>query len=291
MGFFGNLFSGISRAASAVASVASKAVKKTVEIASAAVDRFIDVTMEAAEWVVDKLSGSNYDSNSIESRKGVEQALASFRSEISEQAKEAEEKSIYSAMSRFDEFADTLEEPFPELVDLVRMRQAETEKMLTHTIINYVQEHISENDSHFQKLLEMEAGEEKKRKMSKRMQSIIDDAQDYFGRQLKRQIQLLNDELNVRLKQKIDAQEALLRDTEEKYRLLAKQQSLEALDIQRIEDECVPVAEAASCIQLILEREDNDERMVSNRSGRPKSGRKSHGTNRGLAKGKQRTYR
>lgn len=291
MGFFGNLFRGISKAASAVANVASKAVEKTVEIASAAVDKFIDVTLDAAEWVVDKLSDTNYDSNSIESRKGVEQALASFRSEISEHAKKAEETSIYSAMSRFDEFAGTLEESFPELVDLVRTRQAETEKILTHTIINYVQEHISENDLDFQKLLEMEAGEEKKRKMSERMQSIIDDAQNYFGRQLKQQIQLFNDELNVRLNQKINAQEELLKDTEERYKLLAKQQSLEALDIQKIEEECVPMAEAASCIQLILEQEDNNERMVSNRSGRPKSSGKSHGTNRELAKGKQRAYR
>lgn len=290
MGFFGKLFSGISRAASAVASVASKAVEKTVEIASAAVDKFIDVTLDAAGWVVDKLSGTNYDSNSIESRKGVEQALASFRSEISEQAREAEEASIYSAMSRFDEFADTLEESFPELVDLVRTRQADAEKMLTHTIINYVQEHISENDPKFQELLEMEAGEKKKQKMSKRMQSIIDDAQDYFGGQLKQQIQLLNDELNVRLNQKINAQEELLKDIEERYRLLTKQQSSEALDIQKIEEECVPVAEAASCIQLILEQEDNNELMVSNRSGRPKSSRKPQGANRGLAKGKQRTH-
>lgn len=286
MGFFGKLFSGISRAASAVTSVASRAVEKTVEIASVAVDKFIDVTLDAAEWVVDKLSNTNYDSKSIESRKGVEQALASFRSEIGEQAKIAEETSIYSAMSRFDEFADTLEEYFPELVDLVRMRQAETEKMITHTIINYVQEHISENDPDFQKLLEMEAGEKKKRKMSKRMQSIIDDAQDYFGRQLKQQIQLLNDELDVRLNQKINAQIELLRDTEERYRLLIEQLSSESLDIQKIEEECVPVAEAASCIQLILEQEDNNERMVSNRSGRPKNSRASHGASRGLAKGK-----
>ena len=291
MGFFGKLFSGISKAASAVANVASKAVEKTVEIASAAVDKFIDVTIASAGWVVDKLSGTNYDSNSIESRKGVEQALASFRSEISEQAREAEEASIYSAMSRFDEFADTLEESFPELVDLVRTRQADTEKMLSHTIINYVQEHISENDPKFQELLEMEAGEEKKRKMSKRMNSIIEDAQDYFGRQLKQQIQLLNDELDVRLDQKINAQEELLKDTEERYRLLTKQQSSEALDIQKIEEECVPVAEAASCIQLILEQEDKNELMVSNRSGRPKSSRKPHGANRGSAKGKQRAYR
>lgn len=286
MGFFGKLIGGISKAASVVASVASKAVEKTVEIASAAVDKFIDVTIDAAGWVVDKLSGTNYDSSSIESRKGVEQALASFRSEISEQAREAEEASIYSAMSRFDEFAGTLEESFPELVDLVRKRQSETENMLTYTIINYVQEHISENDPDFQKLLEMEAGEEKKRKMSKRMQSIIDDAQDYFGRQLKQQIQLLNDELDVRLDQKINAQEELLRDTEKKYRLLTEQQSSEVLDIQKIEEECVPMVEAASCIQLILDQEDNNELMVSNRSGRPKSNRKSHRANSEPAKRK-----
>lgn len=52
--------------------------------------------------------------------------------------------------------------------------------------------------------------------MSGRMQSIIEDAQDYFGWQLKKQIQLLNDELNVWLNQKIDAQEKALNETEKK---------------------------------------------------------------------------
>lgn len=267
MGFFGRLFSGISKAASSVASVASKVVEKTMEIASAAADRFVDAAFDAAAWAVDRLSGSHYDSNSIESRKGVEQALADFRSDISEQAREAEETSIYSAMSRFDEFADILEESFPELVTLVRSRQSEAEDMLTDTIINYVQEHISENDPEFQELLEMEPGDGKKKKMSERMRAIIDDAQDHFGQQLKEQIQLLNDELNVRLNQKIHAQEQLLKDTEKRYQLLSEQQSGETLDIQKIEEECVPIAEASSCMQVILGQEDQDERMVGDRSG------------------------
>lgn len=255
MGFFGKLFSGISRAASSVASVASKVIEKTVEVASAAAEKFACAAMDAAAWAADRLSGSNYDSNSIESRKGVEQALAAFRSDISEQARAAEETSIYSAMCRFDEFAETLEEAFPELVSLVRSRQSETEDMLTDTIINYVQEHISENDPKFRELLEMEAGDEKKKEMSKRIQLIIDDAQNYFGQQLKQQIQLLNDELNVRLNQKINAQEKLLKDTEKRYQLLSRQQSDETLDIQRLEEECVPVTEAAACIQVILEHD------------------------------------
>lgn len=279
MGFFGKLFNGISKAASTVARATSIMVEKTIAVASVAAEKFIDVASDATRWVVDKLSGSNYDSNSLESRKGVEQALADFRSEISEQAKEAEETSIYSAMSRFDEFADTLDESFPELVALVRTRQHETQNMLTHTIINYVQEHISENDPDFQKLLEMEPGAEKKLKMSDRMQSIIEDAQDYFGQQLKKLIQLLNDELNVRLNQKINAQEALLKDTERKYQILSEQQSSETLDIQKIEEECLPIAEAAACIEKILDQEENNERMVSSRSGGSKHGRKPDKTN------------
>lgn len=273
MGFFGELFSGISKAVSAAANVTSKVVEKTVKIASVAAEKFVDVALDATLWVADKLSGSTYDSNSIESRKGVEQALATFRADISEQAKEAEETSIYLAMNRFDEFAETLEESFPELVDLVRVRQSETEDILAHTIINYAQEHISENDYDFQKILEMEPGEDKKRKISKRMKSIIDDAQDYFGQRLKKQIQLLNDELNIRLNQKIDAQEEILKETERKYRLLSEQKISEALDIQKIEEECVPIAEAALCIQVILGQEDKNEYMVSSRSGRSERGR------------------
>ncbi len=275
MGFLGRLFSGITKAASTVARVTSAVVETAIDVAAVAAEKFVDAALDATAWVVDKLSSTSYDSESIDSRKGVEQALANFRADINEQAKEAEETSIYTAMSKFDEFADTLKESFPELVTLVRTRQSEAEDMLTHTIINYVQEHISENDPDFQELLEMEPGKEKKKKLSKRMQSIIDDAQDYFGQQLKKQIQLLNDELNVRLNQKIDAQENILKDTEKKYKLLSEQQADETLDIQKIEEECVPIAEAASCIQEILGREDKNEHMVSNRSGRSKRSRKS----------------
>ncbi len=288
MGFFGRLLSGISKAASSVANVASRVVEKTIEVASVAVDKFACAATDAAAWAVERLSKSNYDSNSVESRTGVEQALADFRSDISGQAREAEEASITSAMSRFDELADALEDTFPELVDLVRLRQSETEDMLTDTIMNYVQEHISENDRKFQEILKMDPGDEKKKKMSERMQSIIDDAQDYFGQQLKQQIGLLNDELDVRLNQKINAQEQMLKDTEKRYRLLSGQQSDETLDIQKLEEECVPITEAAACIQVILGRadagnvfsdtlwgqEDKNERMVGNRSGGSKRNRK-----------------
>ena len=279
MGFFSRLFSGISKAATTVANAASRVVEKTIEVASAAADSFVSVAKDAAGWAVEKLGGTSYNSSSVESRKGVEQALAKFRSEIQEQANEAEETSIYSAMSRFDEFAEILEESFPELVDLVCKRQSEAENILTNTIINYVQEHISENDPEFQKILEMAPGEEKKRKMSKRMQSIIDDAQDYFGTQLKEQIRLLNDELNVRINQKIRTQEKQLKETEKRYRLLAEQQASEALDIQKLEEECVPVKESATCIQFILGQEESNERLVRNRSSRSKRSRKPHTAN------------
>lgn len=276
MGFFGKLFKGLSKAASTAAKATTRVMEKTIEVASVAAEKFVDVALDAATWVVDRLSGSTYDSNSIDSRKGVEQALADFRTEIGEQAREAEETSIYSAMSKFDEFAEMLDESFPELVSLVKTRQSETEDMLTHTIINYVQEHISENDPEFQKILEMQPGSDKKEKLSKRMQKIIDDAQDYFGEQLKKQIELLNNELDVRLNQKIEAQEKILEDTEKKYKLLSEQEADETLDIQKIEEECLPIVEAASCIQEILGQEVKNERMVSGRSSRSKRSRKSY---------------
>lgn len=279
MGFFSKLFSGISKAASTVVSAASKVVEKTIEIASAAADAFIDAAKDAAEWAAEKLASKNYNSGSVESRKGVEQALATFRAEIREQANNAEETSIYSAMSRFDEFAEMLEGSFPELVALVRKRQSEAEDILTNTIINYVQEHISENDSEFEKILKMPPGEGKKREMSVRMQSIIDDAQEHFGSQLKQQIRLLNDELNVRINQKIRAQEEQLEETERRYRLLSEQQASEALDIQKLEEECVPIKEAAICIQVILGQEESHELLVRNRSFRSKRSRKSHAAN------------
>lgn len=274
MGFFGKLLGGLSKVASAVADVTFNIVGKTVEIAASAVEIFVDAAFDAVSWAVDKLSGSTYDDNSIESRKDVEQALASFRAEISEKAKKAEETSIYSAMSCFDEFADTLEESFPELVALVRTRQSEAEDTLTNTIINYVQEHISENDPDFQEILKMEPGEHKRKEMSKCMKSIIDEAQNYFGQQLKTHIEMLNEELDIRLKQKIGAQEEILKDTEEKYRQLSEQQISENLDIQKIEEECIPMAEAAFCIQVILEQEEKNEHMVGNRFGRSKRDRR-----------------
>lgn len=275
MGFFGKLFGGLSRAASAVVKTTTKIVEKTVEIATAAAEAFAEATIDATIWAVDKLSGSRYDSNSVDSRKGVEQALADFRSEISEKAEAAEETSIYSALSKFDEFVEVLEESFPELVSLVRTRQSETEDLLRHTIINYVQEHISENDPYFQSILKMEPGHEKKEKLANQMQQIIDDAQNYFGSQLKKHIELLNDELNVRLNQKIEAQERVLKERERKYQLYSDQQTSKTLDIQKVEEECVPLAEAAACIQELLAQEEKDELLVSHRSSRSKRNRKS----------------
>lgn len=274
MGFFGKLFNGISKAATVVSKAVSITAQKTVEAvleaAEVAADLLVHATQKASEWAAKQLSSMTYKGGIIESRIAVEEALKNFRSEIKEQAMEAEETSICSAMSCFDEFANTLEDFFPELIALVQFRKTETKKMLTNTIINYVQEYISENNPQFQALLEMEPGEKKERAMRERIQSILDDAQDYFGDQLKEEIELLNDELNVRLDQKITAQENNLQYIEEKYKVLVEQESDKSLDIQKLEEGCVPVIEAASCIRLILKKEKKNEPMDRNRSPRPK---------------------
>lgn len=271
MGFFEKLRGGISKAASAAAETASRVIDKTAdavetaaetvwtvidkttEMVQAATEKFMDAAISATEWAVNKLGEAIYDGSSIESRKGVEQALADFRFGIREQAREAEEASIASAMGSFDEFADILKDSFQELVELVRIRQEETEKLLTDTIMNYVQEHISENDLAFQVVLNLDPGDEKRETLEKHMQSMIDDAQDFFGKRLKEQIELLNEELNVRLDQAIKAQEQHLQGVKNTYEALAQQQAGETMDIQKLEEKCLPVVEAACCIEKITD--------------------------------------
>lgn len=252
MGFFSKFTSVVSRAARKTAEVALVVAEKAAEAAAS----FVEATADAIGRVRDRLSMSSYDRHSVESRVNVEKALADFREMINERAQEVEKSSIEAAMKHFDSFADSLEDSFPELVTLVRTRQSEAEKYLSNTIIDYVHEHVSENDPEFRAVLEMQPGSEKGEALEARMNQTLEEAESVFGRRLKEQMRLLNEELNVRLEEKLKSVEDTLGNLAEKYESLEKMTTDKTLDIQSVEQDCAPVIEAATCIQHMFGQEE-----------------------------------
>ncbi len=243
------LFGWLKKAGSAVVSAAKTAAKAAAET----LDR-------AVNWAVDKVSGAlsshgKYTASKTENIINVERELNSFRASIREAADEAEKAAIDEAMEHFDAFAEDLEGCFPELVEVVRIRKKQARDNLANTIIDYVQECVSENDMSFQTILKMEKGPEKKKAIETQTKKIIQEAKVEFRIKLKRELETLNQDLDDRLRQKIDAEEAMLNSIAQKYAQLEAQTSTNTLDFEKLEDECVPVIEAASCIQSLLRGE------------------------------------
>lgn len=232
----------------------ANAAETVVDAVGTAVETVVDAVETAVETVKDKLGFKTYDSHSVESRVDVEKELANFRSSIEKKAREAEEKRIMDAMEQFDDFARTLRKRFPELVDLVTQQQAEARSALQGTIINYVQEHVSENNPEFEAVLKMQLGREKADALGKRMNETIEKAESVFRRKLRWKLKLLNMDLEKRLEHKIESEEQLLSETTKRYEELERQTNEETLDLDKLETECTPVIEAATCIQHLLEQ-------------------------------------
>lgn len=244
MGFF-------SKFAAAVSGIASKAAKKVKQAAAV----LADAASDAIDWAKNKLGRTTYNSRSVESRVNVENTLSDFKRMIEKKAGKVEKTCADSAMEHFDAFAEDLEEHFPELVALVRTRQEEAREMLSDTIIDYVHQRVSENDADFQAVLEMAPGEEKEEALKRCMNRILRSARKEFSKKVKRQLRLLNDELNVRLEQKLKSEEETLGAIAEKYESLERQAANETLDLRQLEEECEPVIEAAACIGRLLDEE------------------------------------
>lgn len=244
MGFFSRLANKVSRIVSSAAERISEAASTLKSAASQAVD-----------WAKEKLSNINYDSGSTKSRVDVEKVLADFKSDLKMEAQKAEKKSVSEAMNHFDTFAEDLEDYFPEFAELVRSRKVKAQSELVGIIIDYVQVHVSENDPDFQKVLEMQPGQEKEKELNQYMTDIVSEAESVFRRKLKKEIKKLNKDINTRLEEKINSEEQLLENIAKKYENLEKKTQDETLDIEKLEEELLPSMEAASCIQQLLKQE------------------------------------
>jgi len=244
------LFGWIKKAASAVVSTA----KKAATVAKKKLDEAVDYVSSLLADSVSKKKG--YVGNTTKEIIDIDKELNKFNDLINPRAEEAEKAAITDAMEHFDAFAEDLQEAFPELVDVVRLRQKEARNDLTGTIMGYVKERVSANDETFLAVLKMQQGDEKKDRINKRIKTIIKGAKREFRTKLQEKLQNLSEELNERLKEKIEKEEEALNTINRKYTELERQASANVIDFGKLEDECAPVIEATACIRGLLEDEE-----------------------------------
>ena len=215
--------------------------------------KVVTTVVETAVTVVKSVLGANtYNDKKLNDVLFVERTLNEFRASIGKAAREAEEAAIEDALIHFDDFADELKERFPELVGLVRQRQSEAREELTGIIPDYAQEHISENNPAFAVILKMMPGKEKQAQLDEYMNTILGRADSKFRKELKDRLQALNKELDERVSQRLESEEAVLKNLKEKLEELERQANNDTLDFEKVESECAPVVEAAACIETLL---------------------------------------
>lgn len=236
---------------------ASSIISKAKKVATEAKKKFDKVVDYVAGLLVESVSKKkSYVGDTTKEIIDIDKELNKFNDLIRPQAEEAEKAAIADAMEHFDAFAEDLQEAFPELVDVVRLRQKEARNDLTGTIMGYVKEHVSANDETFLAVLKMKQGDAKKDRINKRIRTIIKSAKREFRAGLQKKLRNLSEELNKRLQEKIEKEEEALNTINRKYTELEQQASADDIDFGKLEDECAPVIEATACIRGLLEDEE-----------------------------------
>lgn len=203
----------------------------------------------------EKLGGSSYDSNSPDAMAGVDKELSDFRKSIDKLATELEKQCMETIGELFNGLKKKTKDRFPDLVSIIDGKQKDAEEKLKGTIMKYVKEHLSKNDSDFLIVLNMPPGEDKQSALDKQSSKILEKAESFFCKCLSEQVKDIQKEFEYRLNSRLNEQERVVQERISFLERIEKQKKEGYVDKNRIENECIPIMDAAECIKVLLENE------------------------------------
>lgn len=214
--------------------------------------RFFDKVLVSFDRIKDRLLRKKYDENAIKDHVDVDSVLAEFRESIQNDVEREEKKSMDAISNLFLDLMDKTKDKFSDLVEIIENEQKNAENELNGTIINYVKEHLSKNDEKFLLVLKMTTGMEKKQKMESAMSQVFDEANKEFCIKLKKYTEKILEEFTVRLNTRIDDQEKQMNLRISELEKLEEETEHGLVDVDALEDSCVPTMECAECILQLL---------------------------------------
>ena len=166
---------------------------------------------EAVDWVKDKLSRKKYDDKDVGDHVDVDAVLAEFRKSIKHDVDSVENKCMNSISQLFSDLILKTRDKFPDLVEIIENEQEQAEKELKGTIMKYVKEHLSKNDSRFLRVLKMNPGPAKDAALDEATARVFEDAEKEFNSKLKMYAEHVLVEFTSRLNSRIANQEAQMK--------------------------------------------------------------------------------
>lgn len=216
-------------------------------------DWVVDQVEKAVDWVMDKLGGNSYDNNSVEDQIDVDKVLSEFRDSIQGDVNQSEKKCMRNVDGMFSDLKKKTKERFPDLIEIIEEKQKQAEETLDGTIMKYVKEHLSKNDRRFVNVLEMKPGQAKKKALDVEANRIIEEAEIYFYKKLKKYMEDVQKDFTERLSTRLDDQEKQMKDYISKLEQMEVRAKEGSLDVDEVINECAPIMESAECIITVLE--------------------------------------
>lgn len=220
-----------------------------------AVDWIKEKVEDAIDWVKDKLSSTTYDENSVEAHVDVDAVLAEFRENIKSDVDNLEKKCMDTISPLFTDLMKKTKNKFPDLVEIIENEQRKAEYQLKGSVLKYVKEHLSKNDSQFLSVLKMNPGKAKRDALDAVTKRVLRSAENDFKRKLKRYVEYVLAEFTKRLDTRITNQEEQMNRSIEKMEQLRAEAEHGQINIEALKESCIPVMESAECIIQTLERE------------------------------------
>ncbi len=221
---------------------------EVVEIAGAAIDLAIG-------GLANTLGGKSYDKEDISDHINVDQELAQFRNDINDKVSDLENKRIEEIGTIFSNLKKSTQSSFPDLVEIINDKQTNVSIELKGTMMQYVREHISQNDDDFRTLLEMPKGYDKTSAINREIERITNEAQIYFYKRLVNYVKVIQQDFEYRLKSRINEQTNQLNERILFLEKLEKQAKDGNVDKVAVESRSIPIMESAECMRVLLETE------------------------------------
>jgi len=210
---------------------------------------------DAFDWVKDKLSRKKYDEDNIEDQVDVDAALAEYRDRIKDDEATLEKECMDTISQLFSELMRKSKDKFPDLVEIIKSEQKKAEDELKGTIMKYVKEHLSKNNSRFVVALKMSPCEYKDQVLDDARERVFEEAREVFDSKLKKYAEHLLEMFTSRLNIRIATQEEQMNKRIKELEKLQVEAENNQIDIEALKEKSVPVMESAECIIHMFEME------------------------------------
>ena len=182
----------------------------------------------------------------------VAKELNNFKRKLSKQVAILEQQRIEEVVDEFDQYIRENTFKFPELAKEVERRKTTVSEKLDGMMMNYINKRLSTNDSAFRKALEMQPGKEKKVCLANYTEKFITKAEEKFWEQLQSEMNQLYDDVSRKIRTYLEEQTSKLEVKERHYITLRNQVESGQLNLQELEDACIPAADAERCLEDIF---------------------------------------